>query len=244
MSIGPNTIFLVDRNIDHSESVLYQLVKSQNDAFSRPSVVCKHINEMLPDEPIRVVINTNGGALCHLEKILKKLLKHKSGYIAYIKNECYSAGALLALGAKEIVMNEDSYIGKIDPQRDGQLAIYKDLEPEFVDARNIHRVREAEYIFNYTNKLLGLIELGEETCDLVKEHLLHSKLPHEALFNFQECKDLIKLNVRNPTDDEKCYFENHNIESYKFKEKKTNYGFYGGIAVTGFIAFCYFMFRM
>ncbi len=68
----------------------------------------------MPEEKvIKLIISTHGGSLSNCEKMLNQLLKHKAGYVAYIKNECYSAGALLALGAKELVMDENSYLERL-----------------------------------------------------------------------------------------------------------------------------------
>src|SRR6056297_3123804 len=113
--MDPDNIFLVDRDVDGSESILSYLIKAKNDAFSRPSIIRKYLDKIDKNKVITLVINTNGGSLSNLEKILKLLLKHPAGYRVFVKDECYSAGAFVVLGAKEIIMNKNSYIGKIDP---------------------------------------------------------------------------------------------------------------------------------
>src|SRR3972149_11630974 len=152
-NIDKDTIFLVDNDVDHSQSLFKQLVTSSKDAFSRPSLICKYINDIPDDKIIKIVINTRGGELVNCEKILKKLLKHKAGYKAYVRNECYSAGAIIALGANEIVMNNDSYIGKIDPQQDSeQLIIWSTLEEKYIDSKNIYNVKNSRFTMNYMTK--------------------------------------------------------------------------------------------
>src|SRR3972149_7425629 len=96
--VNPNTIYLVDADIDGNESIFKKIITSSKDAFSRPSIVCKLIDSVPDNEEINIVINTRGGALVNCEKILKKLLHHTAGYKVYIRNECYSAGAIIALG--------------------------------------------------------------------------------------------------------------------------------------------------
>lgn len=232
---NPNStqiIYLVDADIDGNESVFKKLVTSSKDAFSRPSIVCKLIDRVPDDEEINVVINTRGGALVNCEKILKKLLQHKGGYKVFIRNECYSAGAIIALGAKEIVMATDSYIGKIDPQNGAattpQYIIYASIDEKYIGPENIYKVQEAKYVLNYMDKILDLIfEQDSKIKQNVMDHLVYSELPHEALFDFDDCKDLIGLNVRRPDNDEKHYFANDvTIVDYQ-RTEKSNYSLLG-----------------
>ncbi len=220
---NPNTIYLVDSDIDGSESVFKQLVTSRKDAFSRPSIICKLIESVPEDEEINIVINTKGGALVNCEKILKKLLKHKGGYKVYIRNECYSAGAIIALGAKEIIMNNDSYIGKIDPQNGGskeaQLIIHATLEDKYIGPENIYKVKESKYVLTYMDNILNLIYDSDPNIKKqVMKHMVYSELPHEALFDYDSCKDIIGLSTRRPSDDENDYFSN-DVKIVDYKKK-------------------------
>lgn len=220
--VNSNTIYLVDSDIDGSESVFKQLVTSRKDAFSRPSIVCKLIESVPKDEEINIVINTKGGALVNCEKILKKLLKHNGGYKVYIRNECYSAGAIIALGAKEIIMNDDSYIGKIDPQNggeQGQLIIHATLDDKYIGPENAYKVKEARYVLTYMDNIISLIY--NDDCNVKKQvmkHMVYSELPHEALFDYDFCKDTIGLSTRKPVDNENCYFSN-NVKIVDYKKK-------------------------
>jgi hypothetical protein len=225
------TIYLVDADIDGNESLFKKLVTSSKDAFSRPSIVCKLIDQVPDDHEINVVINTRGGALANCEKILKKLLQHKSGYKVFIRNECYSAGAIIALGAKEIVMADDSYIGKIDPQNGGsttpQLIIHATTDEKYIKSTNIYQITEARYVMNYMDQIVNLIfDKDSKIRENIMSHLVYSELPHEALFDYDQCKDTIGLNVRRPTDDEKHYFSRDvTIIDYQ-KVAKTNYSYF------------------
>lgn len=202
----PNVLFFVDSDIDRSASIFTSLITAQNGAFAQPSEICKKIALADPGRPIRVVINTLGGALVSTEKILKKLKKHPKGYIVYVRNECYSAGSLIALGGDKIVMNDDSYIGKIDPQSDQKsVVVYLQIDPNHVDSRNAFEVETATNIVNYTEKILGLTGLPANTLKKVKQQLLYSRFPHEALFGMKDCKKM-GLNVCSPNTEEEIYF--------------------------------------
>lgn len=219
-----NEIYMIDANMFKNESIIRSLLSSDKSAFSDPLTVCELIDKADKELPIKIIINTEGGELTALEKILKKLLKHPKGYIVYIKNECYSAGALLSLGADEIVMNDDSYLGKIDPQntKSGSQIIYATIDEKYIGQHNIYKVKEAQHILNYMKKILCMIydiniESDKNLFESVLKHMVYSELPHCTLFDNEECKTVIGLNIRSPNNDENTrYFDNKN----KLKVKK------------------------
>lgn len=217
-----NEIYMIDKDIDQSESIIKKIFSDNNDAFSKPSKICEIIDKIPQDQEIKVILTTNGGSVVGCEKILKKLLKHESGYKAYIRNESFSAGTIIALGAKEIIMNNDSYIGKIDPQKQPSKKpheiIFATLPDKYIDSSNIYEVTEAKYVLNHMNELLNLIYNNEEDnfkCKKQKENivnnLIFSQLPHYKSYDFTDCKSMLKLNVRPPTNEENHYF-NKSIE--------------------------------
>jgi Serine dehydrogenase proteinase len=186
------TIYLIDSKIDHLFSVA-DLISPKADAFDRPHEICKLIREVPPDVPIKIIISTHGGALSHCEKILYQLQKHKSGYHAYIKNECYSAGTIIALGAKEIIMDDNSYLGKIDPQLsiDGEYfsaITYGCLEDHVVDSRIIGKVKESKMTLNQLHDILDkLFSEKDEVKKQVIENMVYSQFPHSKTFNAETC---------------------------------------------------------
>ena|SRR3990167_2291327 len=230
-----NVFYMIDGDIDGSSSFLVNLVKSQDGAFSKPSLLCTLFDKVPKDKVISIVMNTKGGALCHLDKIMRKLKSHTAGYIVYVKNDCYSAGALLCLGAKEIVMNQDSCIGKIDPQEVGNgrtVIIYKNISKEHIDSRTIYYHKNALYLCNYTEKLLSLTGLDEKQLESVKENLLYSEFPHETLFDYEECKKM-GLPVRKPRKDEETFFKNTKTNDYKaVEETKSNWSLWVVVVIT------------
>lgn len=209
-------IRLADSNIDHLFS-LFDLIKPNPDAFDKPFEVCKLITQVPEDVVIKLIISTKGGAIVNCEKILRQLKKRKSGYIAYIKYECFSAGTIIALGAKEIVMNDDSFLGKIDPQIGAESAIiYYHLDEKYVTARNIAKVRTCTYLLNHVNDMLNFIfdqqndnggdDDNEKLKQTIQKEMIYSELPHFKTFDFGTCKKF-GLPVRAPTQEESKFFQ-------------------------------------
>lgn len=203
-------LYLVDGKLDHLFSVT-DLISPTADAFDKPFEFCKYIDLVPKDQHIKLVICTKGGSLSSLEKILKKLKKHPAGYTAYIKNECFSAGAMVALGAKEIVMNGDSYLGKIDPQvasmTDSYSVIdYYNLDEKYITGENIQKVKTCTQLMNYTNDLLTFIfEENNELKNTVRDNMIFSEYPHSKTFDLNDCQK-IGLNVREPRENEMTLF--------------------------------------
>ncbi|QKF94575.1 peptidase S49 serine-peptidase [Fadolivirus algeromassiliense] len=212
--LDPSIIYLVDEKLDHVFS-LKDLVAPKINAFDKPFEVCKKIDAVPKDQHIKLILCTNGGALSSCEKILKKLKSHPAGYTAYIKNECFSAGTILALGAKEIVMKSDSYLGKIDPQiassSDGTYPaiIYHNLPENCITDHTIANVRISKQVLNYTEEILDII-FGKENSvrNRVKETMIYSDLPHSKTFDVKSCNDM-GLSIREPTQDELKLFDNY-----------------------------------
>lgn len=214
------TFYMVDSDPDASGSLLNAIIRSKNDAFDKPSILCELIDKVPKEVRIKIILNTNGGRASHCEKILRKLLKHPAGYTAYVRKECYSAGTFIALGAREIVMTGDSYLGKCDIQLgDEQMQIYEKLEDKYITADNIYKVKLAKYLRNYDDQLLDLIfqdklrlAQDEETKadiakskKLVTEHLIDSELPHIKIYDNVSCQEML-LPVREPTEEETKFF--------------------------------------
>ena len=80
-----------------------KVVFSKDGAFDKPFPVVNLLDQIPLDKIVNIVLTTRGGAATSCEKILKNLKKRPLGYNAYIRQECYSAGAIIALGAREIL---------------------------------------------------------------------------------------------------------------------------------------------
>lgn len=68
------------------------------------------------DMPIDLVLHTPGGLVLAAEQIARAILRHKAKVTVYIPHYAMSGGALIALAADEIVMDENAVIGPVDPQ--------------------------------------------------------------------------------------------------------------------------------
>ena len=198
----PAVIYLIDQNSDQLFSLM-TLIAPVPAAFDKPIDLCNRIDKIPADQHIKVVLRTNGGALTSCEKILKKLKSHPGGYTAYIKSECFSAGTIIALGAKEIVMKNDSYLGKIDPQISSTFGsypaiVYHQLPENCITDRTIEKMRVCEQVLNYMEQILSIIFVDD--CDVkakVREHMVYSNLPHNKTFDMEACKSF-GLSVREP----------------------------------------------
>ncbi len=224
-----DTIYLIDGDIDGSDSVLSKLVCRDSSAFGRASMVARLIDKVPADHVVNVVISTRGGALVAVEKILKKLKARPAGYRVYVRGECYSAGALLALGASEIVMAADSYIGKIDPQSGGQIIIYTQIDDTKLDPRDRYNVGLAQNIMNYTCQILEFAVPDDDCRQKVGQSLLYSRLPHEALFGSELCREM-GLPVRPPADHELRYFD-PDVSVVDFKATGSGHCFWPTVAL-------------
>ena len=200
-------IYMLDSDFDTKFSLM-DLISPKINCFDTPLKTCQLIKKVPDDVPIKLIISTKGGSLVSVDKIIRTLKKHKTGYVAFVCQEAYSAGAILALGANEIIMGESSYIGKIDPQLNEESVInYVNMDGRYKTDRNICKVRECEHVLAYMDEILECLFKDHKSypnLQQIKEMFIYSKMPHCKLFDAEECKK-IGLNVRSPTPDEMKY---------------------------------------
>src|SRR5574337_231402 len=68
------------------------------------------------DLPIDLILHTPGGLVLAAEQIAHAIRAHTAKVTVFIPHSAMSGGALLALAADEIVMDENAVLGPIDPQ--------------------------------------------------------------------------------------------------------------------------------
>lgn len=215
-NIDNGIIVLIDNDMD-TKFTVQSLAKPVYNAFDKPYETCLLIDKIDPNVPIKLILATKGGAVVNCEKIVKKLKKHPAGYIAYIAGECYSAGAVLALGASEIIMGKNSYLGKIDPQKDSKeminyLEIYK-AQGDY--SKHGYNIVEAQHALNHMDEILALLFCNnEDMIKCIRDNFVYSKFPHYKLFDYDECKEF-NLPVREPRDDEMEFITGFEINSDK-----------------------------
>ena len=69
-----------------------------------------------PDLPIDLVVHTPGGLLLAAEQIAHALRRHPAKVTVMIPHYAMSGGTLIALAAREIIMDPNAVLGPVDPQ--------------------------------------------------------------------------------------------------------------------------------
>jgi hypothetical protein len=209
--IKKGTIYLIESNTDTKFAEYKPIIR--NDPFKDYGYYCQMIRKVPEDIPIKLILCTGGGSASGCSKILRTLKNHKSGYIAYVLSECLSAGTILAMGAKEIVMDNHSLLGKIDPTmfhgNENYTAIcFSNIDQKHIDSHNAYMVNWGKYAINFIVELLGLALDGlpaEQSRDFIEKEFIYKETLHSKTFNYNDCMK-IGLPVRQPGDDEKYFF--------------------------------------
>ena len=149
---------------------------------------------------INLILSTTGGLLSDCQNILKLLLNHPAGFDVYIKHYAMSGGTIIALGAKEIIMDKHSLLGKIDAlhKQDEEYSTHAIIR---MDPNKKYKHEYSKYTINLIEYLVGLTSYPSETKGKIKQEMLYSEYIHCRMFDFDECLK-IGLNVRRPKDDE------------------------------------------
>ncbi len=69
-----------------------------------------------PEVPLDLILHTPGGLVLAAEQIARALCRHKARVTVFVPHYAMSGGALIALAADEIVMDENAVLGPVDPQ--------------------------------------------------------------------------------------------------------------------------------
>src|SRR3989304_3596948 len=86
--------------------------------------VLRAIRMTPPEMPIDLVLHTPGGLVLAAEQIACALKRHKGKVTVFIPHYAMSGGTLIAMAAKEIVMDPNAVLGPVDPQLGGQQGYY------------------------------------------------------------------------------------------------------------------------
>jgi ATP-dependent protease ClpP protease subunit len=212
----PNVLNLID-DVDLSKSIMSQVIYADNSFLNNLNNIRDELKMIdTSKSPLKVIISTNGGALFHCHRLIKMLKQKDINYIVYIRKYAMSAGTLIALNAKEIVMLEnDSFIGKIDPQVSisGNMLSVINVKKAY-DKANKDKLSLSDLI-TYEIANSGTVEMNEilddcnitpENRELIEKLLIYSDFPHEHKFDYEYCRDTLKLPVRTPREDELQYF--------------------------------------
>ncbi len=66
--------------------------------------------------PIDLILHTPGGLVLASEQIAEALLRHPGKVTVFVPHYAMSGGTLIAMAADELVMDENSVLGPLDPQ--------------------------------------------------------------------------------------------------------------------------------
>lgn len=123
-----------------------------------------------PDRPIDLILHTPGGMVLAAMQIARALRSHPSKVTVHVPVYAMSGGTLLALAANEIVMEDFSVLGPIDPQIVGVPAA------GFVDVKNQKPIAE---INDITLILAGISEKAQKQVKAGALELIGDRLPTE-----------------------------------------------------------------
>jgi ClpP class serine protease len=161
------------------------------------------IQQTPSDRPIDLVLHTPGGMLLAAMQIARALKAHPSKVTVHVPVYAMSGGTLLALAADEIVMDDFSVLGPIDPQIMGVPAA------SLVDVKNqkpIAEINDLTLIFaNVSEKALKQVKAGaleligdqipSERANSLVEKLAGGQWTHDYALTAKEALDL-GLNVK------------------------------------------------
>ncbi len=86
---------------------------------SDPSYVTELLSDVSADEPVDLMIETNGGQTDATEAIISILVNRIADLRVIVANAAKSNGTLICLAAKSIIMGPPSELGPIDPHLNG-----------------------------------------------------------------------------------------------------------------------------
>lgn len=126
---------------------------------------------LTPDNmPIDMILHTPGGLVLASEQIALALKRHPARVTVFIPHYAMSGGAMIALAANEIVMDENAVIGPIDPQIGQDPAV------------SILRVVRLKNINEINDRTLILADIAEKAVCQVQnfvEELLIARMPED-----------------------------------------------------------------
>jgi len=128
------------------------------------------IQQTPPDTPIDLILHTPGGMVLAAMQIARAIRAHQSKVTVHVPVYAMSGGTLLALAANEIIMDDFSVLGPIDPQIMGAPAA------GFVDVKNQKPVGE---INDITLILAGMSEKALKQVKAGALELIGERLPSD-----------------------------------------------------------------
>ncbi len=120
-----------------------------------------------PEKPIDLITHTPGGVVLAAEMIAMAVKKHPGKVTAIVPFYAMSGGTMIALAAHEILMDNESILGPLDPQIDG------------LPSRSLITLPARKPVEAISDQMIVLSEMAQKSVDQVKEFvkwLLEDKL--------------------------------------------------------------------
>ena len=173
---------------------------------------------LTPDNlPIDLIIHTPGGLVLAAEQIAQALVRRQGKVTVFVPHYALSGGSLIAMGADEIVMDENAVLGPVDPQV-GQFPAASLLK--VVEQKPVSEIDDQTLIFaDVGRKALAQVHetvveiltgngMAKEKAEGLANTLASGKWTHDYPISFEEAKSLGL-----PVSDE-IPPEIHNLMSY------------------------------
>lgn len=132
------------------------------------------------DMPIDLILHTPGGLVLAASQISHALINHPGKVTVYVPHYAMSGGTFISLAADEIIMNENSVLGPVDPQL-GDAA-----------AASIVKVVEQKGVDKVDDQTLLMADMAQKSLKQVKESVIKI-LKHHPDFDDAKAEELATL---------------------------------------------------
>ena len=167
--------------------------------------VLMEVHKTPKDQPIDLILHTPGGLVLATEMIASALKKHPAKVTAIVPFYAMSGGTMIALAADEIVMEEFSVLGPLDPQINGIAsgAILGLLEKKPIEAVSDEMLILADSAVKAIQEVKGFIDwfleanesMTQEERGKVAEFFVGGYVAHSRPLSFETLVGL-KLPVK------------------------------------------------
>lgn len=161
--------------------------------------VLMEIHRTPKEQPIDIIIHTPGGLVLATAMIATALYQHPATVTAIVPFYAMSGGTMIALAADEILMEEFSVLGPLDPQINGmaagalvQLAKTKPMEALADETLLLADLAEKalKEVRGYIDWLLEDKKMSAKQKELVAEFLVGGYVAHDRPLSFATVQSL------------------------------------------------------
>ncbi|MGL4766924.1 MAG: SDH family Clp fold serine proteinase [Formosimonas sp.] len=184
--------------ITNREIIVYFAAHSEGISHTDADDISEIISGLRNPKKIDLIINTPGGVVDSVEKVISVLQSRVKDYRVIVPNFAKSGGTVIALSAKSIVLGVNSELGPIDPQFNNVPCdvIAKAHNDPIIKELALLAVERMKILASKILKMGMLSALADEEISAVIEKLSSSNSckSHGAVIDHTEAKEL-GLNV-------------------------------------------------